>query len=212
MRRTTRATGRPSRLTSVYGSRFAHCTGARILGEATPSYMFVPEIGCDLKRYNPNLKLIVLLRDPVERAISHYYMEKHRGRERRPLWLALLGEPFRLNRCRDGRVRASVTHRCSYRTRGLYSLQLLNLYRFFDRGQVLIVRSSDLLERHDAVLRRGVRLSRCIRACAGSARVCLQGRVRCGEASRRFLVAQAHLYSGVRATSRALGRSFVLSE
>ena len=144
----------PEQIDKRYGSRFEHCTDARILGEATPSYMFVPEIGRDLQRYNPELKLIVLLRDPVERAISHYYMEKGRGRERRPLWFALLREPFRLRRCRNARVPGSVTLRCSYRTRGLYSLQLRNLYRFFDPDQVLIVRSRELLERHDAVLRR----------------------------------------------------------
>ena len=144
----------PEQIDRRYGRRFAHCAGARILGEATPSYMFVPEIGRDLARYNPDLKLIVLLRDPVERAISHYHMEKGRGRERRPLWLALLREPFRLRRCRNARVQGSVTQRCSYRTRGLYSLQLRNLYRYFDRDQVLIVRSRELLERHDAVLRR----------------------------------------------------------
>ena len=144
----------PEEIDKRYASRFAHCAGARILGEATPSYMFLPGIGRDLQRYNPDLKLIVLLRDPVERAISHYYMEKGRGRERRPLWFALLREPFRLRRYRNGRVQGSVTLRYSYRTRGLYSLQLRNLYRFFDPDRVLIVRSRELLKRHDAVLRR----------------------------------------------------------
>ena len=144
----------PEQIDDHYGSQLGHCTGARILGEATPSYMFVPEIGRDLARYNPDLKLIVLLRDPVERAISHYYMEKGRGRERRPLWFALLREPFRLRRCRNRRVQGSVTHRCSYRSRGLYSLQLRNLYRFFDRDQVLVVGSRELSERHDEVLVR----------------------------------------------------------
>ena len=144
----------PEQIDKRYGSNLAHCAGARIMGEATPSYMFVPEIGQDLKRYNPDLKLIVLLRDPVERAISHYYMETGRGRERRPLWLALLREPFRLRRCRNGRVRGSETQRCSYRTRGLYSLQLLNIFRYFDREQVLVVDSHDLSQRHDEVLGR----------------------------------------------------------
>ena len=62
---------------------FEHCTdatgsfpGRGDRGER--SYMFVLGIGRDLQRYNPDLKLIVLLRDPVERAISHYYMEKVR--------------------------------------------------------------------------------------------------------------------------------------
>ena len=137
-----------------YRSRFTHCADARILGEATPSYLFVPGIARDLARYNPALKLIVLLRDPVERAISHYYMEKGRGRERGPLWLALLREPSRLRRCQNGRARGSEMKTYSYRTRGLYSLQLRNLYQHFDRKQVLIVPARDMMERHHEILRR----------------------------------------------------------
>ena len=81
-------------------------------------------------------------------------MEKNRNAEHRPLWLALLSEPFRLRRCRMRRAPGSAMRVGSYRVRGLYSLQLRNLYRFFDTDQVLIVRSEDLRERHDAVLRR----------------------------------------------------------
>ena len=40
------------------------------------------------------------------------------------------------------------------RRRDLYSLQLRNLYRFFDKARVLVIRPRDLLQRHDAVLRR----------------------------------------------------------
>ena len=144
----------PEQIDRRYRHRFAHCAGARIWGEATPGYMFVPEIPRELKRYNPDLKLVVLLRDPVERAISQYYMERAKGRERRPLWFALLREPFRLRRCRDPWARGSVTRRCSYRARGLYSLQLRNLYQYFDREQVLIIHTRDMLGRHHEVLRR----------------------------------------------------------
>ena len=144
----------PERIDEHYRPFFEHCPGARIRGEATPIYLFFLEIARELKRYNPELKLIVLLRDPVERAISHYYMEKNRDAEHRPLWLALLSEPFRLYRCRDARAPGSAMRVGSYRIRGLYSLQLRNLYRFFDKDRVLIVRSQDLLEGHDAVLRR----------------------------------------------------------
>ena len=59
----------PEQIDRRYRPRFAHCSDARIWGEATPGYMFVPEIPRELKRYNPDLKLVVLLRDPVERAI-----------------------------------------------------------------------------------------------------------------------------------------------
>ena len=137
-----------------YSLAFKDAEGGRIRGEATPIYLFFPEIAPELKRYNPRLKLIVLLRDPVERAISNYYLERNRGRESRPLWLALLLEPLRLWRCRDARAFRSPTRVWAYRRRGLYSLQLRNLFRYFDRNQVLIVRTRDLGERHDAVLRR----------------------------------------------------------
>ena len=144
----------PKEIDERYRPSFEHCPGATIRGEATPIYMFLPEVARELHRYNPDLKLIVLLRDPVERAISHYYMERARGDERLPLWLALLSEPFRLRRCRDARRADSAMRRHSYRRRGLYSLQLRNLYRHFDRGGVLVIRTQDLLRRHDAVLRQ----------------------------------------------------------
>lgn len=144
----------PEQIDERYRSFFEHCGDVRIRGEATPIYMFLPEIARELERYNPALKLIVLLHDPVERALSHYYMEKNKGKEPRPLWLALLREPFRLRRCRDARAYRSAVRVCSYRRRGLYSVQLRNLYRFFDRDRVLIVRTRDLGTRHDAVLRR----------------------------------------------------------
>jgi len=137
-----------------YMPHFRHCTGAAIRGEATPIYMFLPGIAPELRRYNPDLKLIVLLHDPVERAISHFYMETNRGQEHRPLWLALLSEPVRLRRCRAARAYGSAMRVCSYRRRGLYSVQLRNLYRFFDKDRVLIVRTRELLQRHDVVLRR----------------------------------------------------------
>ena len=143
----------PAEIDARYASSFAHAGGAALRGEATPIYLFLPGIARELRRYNPDLKLIVLVRDPVERAISHYYMERNRERERRPLWLALLAEPFRLRR-RDPARRDAALRAHSYRRRGLYSLQLRNLYRCFHPRRVLVVRAEDLRRRHDEVLRR----------------------------------------------------------
>ncbi len=135
-------------------SRFTGLPGDTVLGEATPIYLFMSDVPAELRRYNPDLRVIVLLRDPVERAISHYYMEKGRGGERRSLWQALLLEPFRLRRSRDPRHPESAQRVHSYRARGLYSRQLRNLYRVFPRERVLVVRAEDLLRDHDAVLRQ----------------------------------------------------------
>ena len=149
----------PAEIDERYRPHFANCrfhgrTGETVLGEATPVYCFLPYVAPELKRYNPELKLIVLLRDPLKRAISHYDMERNRGGEHRPLWLALLLEPFRLRWDRAPRPLESPTRRYSYRARGLYSRQLRNLYRSFDPDRVLVLRAEDLLNRHDDTLRR----------------------------------------------------------
>lgn len=129
---------------SIVGDEF-------VRGEGTPIYMYLPAVAAELKRYNPRLKLIVVLRDPVERAISHYYMSRRRGEDPLPLWLALLAEPLRLALARDPLSMASRDR--SYRSRGLYARQLRNLYRHFDRQRVLVIRHADLLRDHDACLR-----------------------------------------------------------
>ena len=144
----------PAQIDARYAPSFAHCSGAAIRGEATPIYLFLPAVAGRLKRYNPALKLIVLLRDPVERAISQHRMERARGNEHLPLWLALLSEPVRLRLPGDAGHRDSHLRRHSYRRRGLYTGQLRNLYRFFDRERVLIVRTEDLRQRHHLALRR----------------------------------------------------------
>ena len=123
-------------------------------GEHTPIYLYLPEVAGRLKTYNPNLKLIVLLRDPTERAISHYHMEKSRGHEKLPLALALALESTRLARDSNPTAPFSPTRLHSYRARGKYRAQLRNLFRHFQRDNILIVRNRDLRERHDATLRR----------------------------------------------------------
>ena len=132
----------------LFLERLARC------GRGGPPGTAVRGVAGELKRYNTDLKLIVLVRDPVDRALSEYYMQKARARETRPLWLALLLERWRLGRDRDPRRMRSATREHGYRSRGLYSLQLQRLYRHFDRDRVLVVRRDDLLHDHDATMER----------------------------------------------------------
>lgn len=138
---------------ALYADRFNGCPDVRLRGEATPVYLYFPETAAELARYNPDLKVIVLLREPAERAVSHYYMQRARGAERRPLWLALLLEPFVLRSDRNPRRKGSPTRERGYRARGLYGRQLANLYRHVPRERVLLVHQADLLADHDGVLR-----------------------------------------------------------
>ena len=137
-----------------YAACFGHCPRARLRGEATPVYLYFAETAAELARYNPRLKVVVLLRDPAERAVSHYHMQRARGAERQPFWLALLLEGFLLARDRDPRRQGSPTRERSYRARGLYGRQLENLCRHLPKDRVLVVRQADLLAEHHATLRR----------------------------------------------------------
>ena len=121
-------------------------------GEATPVYLYLPEIAQRLYHYNPDLKLIVLLRDPVERGYSQYCMESARGNETLPFWLALLLEPFRLFLDRNSMGDESSVRRHSYRDRGYYARQLHNLMQVFDSSQVLILRTEDLRLKHEQTM------------------------------------------------------------
>lgn len=137
-----------------YRPCFAHCGAVRVRGEATPIYMFLPEVAAQLKRYNPALKLIVLLRDPVQRALSAHRFQCARGREHLPFALALLCETWRLRRDRAPRRWRSATREHAYRRRGLYAEQLANLYAHFEPRQVLVLGSEELRRNQDAALHR----------------------------------------------------------
>lgn len=144
----------PARINARYRQALGEHANARVRGECTPVYMFLPGVAEQLARYNPRLKLIVLLRDPVQRAISAYYMEKGRGVETKPLWLALLLAPWRCFLEKEPRALGAAQRWATYRRRGLYSKQLRNLYRHFDPAQVLVLQNANLRHHHDAVLQR----------------------------------------------------------
>jgi hypothetical protein len=62
-----------------YASLFGHCAEGNLRGEVSPSYFSRPESLELLKRYTPQARLILILRDPVERLYSNYWQEKKMG-------------------------------------------------------------------------------------------------------------------------------------
>lgn len=111
-----------------------------IRGEATPIYIYWPRSLERIARYNPTAHLIVMLRDPVERAWSHWKMETSRGVETAPFSWCI----------REGRRRLferrpwGVDREISYVERGFYGEQLERLYGLFPREQVLILQADEL--------------------------------------------------------------------
>ena len=120
-------------------------------GEATPIYIFWPDSLERLRAYNRDARLILMLRDPVERAYSHWRMEYARGIDRQPFAWAI----------REGRARVAdappkhANHRVfTYVERGFYGAQVERLYGLFPREQVLIERAGALKTDPAAVLAR----------------------------------------------------------
>lgn len=63
-----------------YAAALPNYGGQRCVMEATPSYLYLPDVPGRIAQYNPAMRVIVLLRDPVERAVSHHHMERARVR------------------------------------------------------------------------------------------------------------------------------------
>lgn len=114
-------------------------------GDATPLSVYHPAVVRRIARYNPSMRWIVLLRDPVARAISHYHMERGRGIEPRGLFAAVVAEPSRIRRGARDFSATAAWRWASYVDRGRYARQLDVLYGHFPRSQVLLLRSTDLL-------------------------------------------------------------------
>lgn len=119
---------------------------SQIAGEATPIYTYWQPAAARIHRYNAAMKLIVLLRNPVERAYSQWSMEFGRGTETLGFSAAIRG----------GRSRfLGGQHRVfSYVERGFYSEQVEGLTSLFPIAQLLFLRTEDLRERHRATLDR----------------------------------------------------------
>src|SRR5438270_7515149 len=65
----------------AYHAHFQPRQDQRRCGEATPIYMYWDPAPVRIWEYNPEMKWIVILRDPAERAFSAWRMEKARERE-----------------------------------------------------------------------------------------------------------------------------------
>ena len=129
---------------SRYHAAFSAANHARVLGESTPTYMFWRTAPERIFQYNAQMKLLVVLRNPIERAYSHWNMQRERGIEPLTFWDALQAEPERARRSLPHQNRSF-----SYIERGLYAGQIQRLWRFFPRRQTLFIRNEELATRPD---------------------------------------------------------------
>ncbi len=122
-----------------------------VTGESTPYYMFHPLAPKRIAETLPHVKLIVLLRNPVDRAYSHYWHAVNMGRENLSFEEALRSEPERLRGERKRLVDDEGYHSPAYQTysylaRGVYVEQLERWKALFREEQILILCSEEFFE------------------------------------------------------------------
>ncbi|MBH83261.1 MAG: hypothetical protein CMP70_01125 [Flavobacteriales bacterium] len=113
----------------------------QIIGEASVSYLFFNEVPNRIYKYNPKAKIIILLRNPIERALSHYLMD------------------FRLGFCSENfediiaQPEIFPQYHQQYLELGNYFLQLKRYLNVFNENQLSIVFYDDLKSNSQKVMK-----------------------------------------------------------
>jgi Sulfotransferase domain len=135
-----------------YRGQFPLRSAGRLVGEASPSYLFHPLAPERVRSLLPDVRLIALLRDPVERAYSQYQHEVALGREPLSFEDALEAEEERTRGeverlVADPRAFSRDWWDHTYAARGLYAEQLERWLAVFPRNQLLVVATDELGEK-----------------------------------------------------------------
>lgn len=126
-----------------YRQQFAKTMTERAIGEASPTYMYDAGVPARMAALLPQARLVAILRNPVDRAYSHYWHTRALGKEPLEFAEALAAEPERLCASTDPRVR----YRYSYLDRGHYLSQLLHICKYYPRQALFVLLFEDLRRR-----------------------------------------------------------------
>ncbi len=130
-----------------------------LTGEASPYYIFHPLVPKRIIKAIPKIKLIVLLRNPIDRAYSHYNHERKLGYEKLSFEDAIYKEEERLSLEKEKILKDenyySMPHRhYSYLSRGIYVDQLKTWFEFFKQKDFLIIKSEDFYQSPEEIYQR----------------------------------------------------------
>jgi len=130
---------------AAYRELFAPVQEERAVGEASVRYLYETDTAKRIAEHAPAAKLIVLLRDPVDRLHSHYHMNVRQHIEPKSLVGALDAEA--------ARVEQGWGWDWHYLRVGKYAEQLQRFYDCFDSSQLLVLFHADLQQRPAEAMR-----------------------------------------------------------
>lgn len=141
---------------SWYKAQFPIKSAGKLVGEASPSYCTHPLAPQRIKALVPKAKLLFIVRNPVDRAVSNYFHSKRYGSElleiedafKRPL--SDFDAEYEKMAATDG-YHSDTYNRFGYVHKGLYAFHLKKWYEHFSPEQILIVENEELQTQPDKV-------------------------------------------------------------
>ena len=118
-----------------------------IAGENTPNYLYWPPALTRIRDYNSAIRLIILLRNPIDRAFSQWNMQRVRGIEPLDFLDAVRAEADRLAKLPSEKLR-----KFAYVDRGRYSTHLERALSLFPREQLLLVKYEEFRARQREII------------------------------------------------------------
>lgn len=121
-----------------YRRQFAGAGDAVAVGEASNTYTKYPRISGvpeKMAEHIPEARFVYVVRNPIERILSHYRTKVAEGAETAPLEEVIVNKPWYVDICR-------------------YALQIDQYLEYFDRGRLLVITSDDLRNERHATVRR----------------------------------------------------------
>ncbi len=134
---------------SFYDSYFSNYTGQKAIGEFDPDYLLYPFTAQRIKEtLGADVKIIVVLRNPADRAFSHYLMTKRKGLEQNDFENALKAEAGRKTDIKMRKIYA-------YGERGMYGKQIEAFMEVFPAKNFLfLVFEEDFLKNRSQTIER----------------------------------------------------------
>ena len=115
-------------------------TEKKIIGEKSPSYHYLFYALDRIKIYKPDIKLILILREPIQRCFSHFQMIRGRGQTTNSF------ETEMRNSFADDIFSLKIRRDNDYFVRSIYDIQIEYLYKTFDKNNVYIAISEEILQ------------------------------------------------------------------
>ena len=133
-----------------------------VTGEASGAYLQNPHTPKRIHKLNPDMKLILLLRNPVDRAFSHYKRKVKNGTEKLSFEEVIEQEQSRIEgeqekMKNDEKYYSSIYHSLAYLTTGMYAKRLKRWLKYFSMKQILVLENGEFLEDPEKIYNQAIK-------------------------------------------------------